>query len=233
MTSLAIIPARGGSKRIPRKNIKNFLDKPIIAYSIEAAQKSGLFDEIIVSTDDKEIASIAINYGANVPFLRSEQNSNDTATTSDVIKEVLEKYEIDLKLKFDFVCCIYPTAPLISIKYLINGYEKLLNGAGGTVFPVIEFSYPIWRGLDIDENETSKFLWPEFNQTRSQDLVKVFHDAGQWYWMKTSNSNISLENSSPIIISELEAQDIDSENDWQLAELKYQLLNQRNNYNSE
>ena len=148
--NLCIIPARGGSKRIPRKNIKPFKGKPIIAYSIIAAFESGLFDEVMVSTDDLEIAEIATSYGASIPFLRSEENSNDFATTADVLKEVLNSYKKEGK-EFDYICCIYPTAPFVSSKRLIEGFEMLNKGAD-SVLPILSFDYPIWRSFKVNEN---------------------------------------------------------------------------------
>src|SRR6056297_809493 len=143
--NLAIIPARGGSKRIPRKNIKNFLGKPIIAYSIETAIESGLFQEVMVSTDDKEIAAIAHEYGAKVPFMRSAANSDDHATTMDVIEEVVAEYK-KRRLRYDFICCVYPTAPLMKVEHLEGGYQKLRSASVNAVFSAVAFSYPIWRG---------------------------------------------------------------------------------------
>lgn len=185
MNNLAIIPARGGSKRIPRKNIKDFLGKPIIAYSIEVALMSGLFEEVMVSTDDAEIAEVAIKFGAKVPFIRSAKNATDTATTIAVINEVLVEYKSRLKRDFKRVCCIYPTAPLIEPHDLIDGYNLLLEKNYQALFPVVPFSYPIWRGLERDETGLTRIIWPENKDVRTQDLKKVYHDAGQWYWVDT------------------------------------------------
>ena len=181
MPSIAIIPARGGSKRIPRKNIKNFLGKPIIAYSIEAAINSNLFNQVMLSTDDNEIASIALKYGAKVPFLRSKKNSNDFATTYDVIEETLLKYK-ELGNNFDFACCIYSCAPLIQIASLKEAFTVLKKNVLDTVFPVVPFSFPIQRALKLKEEKLS-FFNPEFALTRSQDLEVSYHDAGQFYFM--------------------------------------------------
>lgn len=227
MSKLCIIPARGGSKRIPRKNIKNFLGKPIIAYSIEAAIKTGLFDEVMVSTDDKEIAEIAIKYGAKVPFLRTEKASNDFATTFEVIQEVILKYQ-NLGLNFDETCCLYSCAPFITSLKLSESLEIMLNGKFDSVFPVMAFGFPIQRALKLSDNGKIDFYYPEHSLTRSQDLAPSFHDAGQFYWMKTEvcmlQNKILTNNTSSIIITELEGQDIDNEVDWKLAELKYELL---------
>lgn len=225
MKKLGIIPARGGSKRIPRKNCKNFLGKPIIAYSIEAALKSNLFDEVMVSTDDEEIATIAKEYGATVPFLRSAETANDMATTMDVLNEVIEQYG-RRGVVFDYVCCIYATAPLIRTEDLVKGFELLLSKGYISVFPVVAFSYPIWRGLQQDEQGKIGMVWPEYLNSRSQDLPQVYHDAGQWYWYKPEKAKQSLftENSGSIVLDESLVQDIDTETDWILAEMKYNLI---------
>jgi N-acylneuraminate cytidylyltransferase len=228
MKCIAIIPARGGSKRIPRKNIKLFSGKPIIAYSIELASQSGLFDEIMVSTDDDEIAQVAKEFGASVPFLRSAQNANDFATTADVILEVLYAYETRGQ-HFDFACCIYPTSPLLKSTSLHDGFELLLNQSYDTVFPVVAFSYPIWRSLKVaPENGKVEMFWPENKHKRSQDLPKAYHDAGQFYWLNVhtflNEPLLYSSNSGVIELSEVEVQDIDTLVDWQLAELKVQLL---------
>ncbi|MGF7079855.1 pseudaminic acid cytidylyltransferase [Mucilaginibacter sp. UYCu711] len=227
MNNLAIIPARGGSKRIPRKNIKAFLGKPIIAYSINAALESGLFKEVMVSTDDEEIADVAIKYGAKVPFLRSKVNAGDYSTTFSVITEVLNKYR-QTGLMFDNACCIYPTAPLVNIAHLKEGVAKLNKKNLSAVYPAVQFSYPIWRGIYITEEGKSKMVWPEYLQTRSQDLEPVYHDAGQWYWFKTTHQeSLTSDNSGIVILKEEEVQDIDTESDWKIAELKYKLIFER------
>lgn len=226
MKKICIIPARGGSKRIPKKNIKNFLGKPIIAYSIEAALSSQLFDEVMVSTDDMEIAKVAKRYGANVPFYRSPQASDDYATTVQVLAEVLQMYN-QAGQKFDIACCIYPTAPFVTSKILSEGNRRLKYGGYDSVFPVLCYSYPIWRSLKIERSK-AVMNWPEYLDSRSQDLLPAFHDAGQFYWFRIDKFFVSgkvfTENSGVIELSELEAQDIDSEKDWKLAELKYKLL---------
>lgn len=225
MSNLCIIPARGGSKRIPRKNIKSFLGKPIIAYSIEAALSSGFFDEVMVSTDDAEIAEIAIKYGAKVPFLRSEENANDFATTYDVIKEVLLSYK-ENNIVFAQACCIYPCAPFVSVQKLQEAHRKLQEF--DTVFPVVKYGFPIQRALTKDDNNGLAFFQPEFELTRSQDLISSYHDAGQFYWFNiaalTKNKTLMSEKTGGVVVSEIEAQDIDTETDWKLAELKYKLL---------
>lgn len=226
MSKLCVIPARGGSKRILRKNIKDFLGKPIIAYSIEIALNSNFFDEVIVSTDDEEIAKIATDFGAKVPFFRSKKNADDHAVLADVVLEVIENYK-SLQINFDQICCILPTAPFINKSLLKQAKEKLQNFS--SVFPVLEFSFPIQRSLLI-ENEKVRMLSPEYMHTRSQDLPKRYHDAGQFYWLNVSSflkeKKLFMKNSSAIVISELAAQDIDTEIDWKIAELKYKLLNE-------
>lgn len=229
MSNLCIIPARGGSKRIPRKNIKPFLGKPIIAYSIEAAINSKLFDVVMVSTDNKEIADIAKIYGAEVPFLRSEKNSSDFATTFEVIEEVILKYK-EQGINFENCCCIYSCAPFVNPAKLVDSYNLMVDKEFDLVFPILSFSFPIQRALKIDVNQKVSFLQPEFSLTRSQDLEKSYHDAGQFYWFNTNKcldkGALLTNNTGSIIISELEGQDIDNETDWKLAELKYKLIEQ-------
>ena len=226
MANLCIIPARGGSKRIPRKNIKPFLGKPIIAYSIEVALGCGLFKEVMVSTDDTEIAEVAIQYGAKVPFMRSSENANDYATTREVLLEVAEAYAGQNQL-FDAICCLYPTAPLVRQEDLIKGYELLRSDGFESVFPVVAFSYPIQRSLIVEQGSV-RMAQPEFSQSRSQDLPKRYHDAGQWYWMKHSAliqySSLFTPHSGAVELDEMTVQDIDNQTDWKLAELKYALL---------
>lgn len=228
MSNLCIIPARGGSKRIPKKNIKEFLGKPIIAYSIEVALSSQLFDEVMVSTDNAEIVEISKQYGASVPFLRTNENANDHAVLSDVLDEVLNKYK-SLGQNFDNICCILPTAPFVSIEKLQQACKKLNEEKLDSVFPVLEFSFPIQRSLQI-ENEKVSMVWKQYLNTRSQDLPARYHDAGQFYWFKqdafVQSKRIYTDNSGAIIISQLEAQDIDNDIDWQIAEIKYRMLNE-------
>jgi N-acylneuraminate cytidylyltransferase len=228
MKNLAIIPARGGSKRIPRKNIKPFLGKPIIAYSIEAAIESKLFDEVMVSTDDEEIASISKQYGANIPFLRSEDTANDYATLADVLLEVINCYH-QIEIFPENVCCILPTAPLISPSNIINVYHMLTETNSYTsIYPIVSFSYPILRSLKIDANNYLSMNYPEYVNTRSQDLEPAYHDTGTFYWIKTDAllkyKSILTPKTKGIIVDEVSVQDIDTEMDWKLAELKYKLL---------
>ncbi len=228
MKTLAMITARGGSKRIPRKNIKEFNGKPIIAYSIEAALSSGVFDEVMVSTDDEEIAEIAKKYGAKVPFFRSEKTANDFATTVDVIEEVLNTYK-ERGEEFDIFCCIYPTAPFITAKRLKDAVEELSNSDADSLIPVVRFSYPPQRAMEVHDGKLV-FRQPENLSKRSQDLEPHFHDAGQFYVVRSEsffkNRGIMVGDILPMELSELEVQDIDNEVDWKLAELKYNLLNE-------
>ncbi len=226
MKSLALITARGGSKRIPRKNIKDFNGKPIIAYSIEAALSSGVFDEVMVSTDDEEIADISRKYGASVPFLRSEKTSNDFATTSDVIHEVIEEYEKRGE-KFEILTCIYPTAPFITADKLKKAVEDLKASDADTLIPVVRFSYPPQRAMEIRDGHLV-FRQPENLTKRSQDLEPHYHDAGQFYVTRTESflktNSLLMGKILPLELSELEVQDIDNEVDWKLAELKYSMI---------
>lgn len=223
---VAIITARGGSKRIPRKNIKNFLGFPIIKYSIEAAIKSKCFDEVMVSTDDREIAEVSEKFGAKIPFLRSQATSNDYATTADVIEEVILEYKKTGR-NFEYCCCIYPTAPFISTEKLKEGFGILKIKKADSVLPVARFSYPIQRALKIENNRLLMF-WPEDLNTRSQDLMPAYHDAGQFYWLNVKNflkqKKILTENTFSLEIPESEVHDIDCNEDWKIAEMKYSLL---------
>jgi len=224
---LAIIPARGGSKRIPRKNIRPFRGKPIIGWSIEAALASKLFNSVMVSTDDPEISQIAKSFGADVPFMRSAKTSDDFATTADVLLEVLNHYSQNSQA-FDLACCIYPTAPFVTPEALAKGMVFLLEQNFDAVFPVARFSYSIWRSLKMSDAGQVSLNFPNNLNARSQDLPAAFHDAGQWYWfhvpaflcMKTligANSG-AIELSSDIV------QDIDTLEDWTLAELKHERI---------
>ena len=223
MKNIAIIPARGGSKRIPGKNIRQFCGKPIIAYSIEAALTSGVFEEVMVSTDDDTIASIAKQFGANVPFMRSASNANDYATTMDVLKEVLLEYKAVNK-QFHSGCCIYATSPFVSSKVLADAYKQFTENNYTSLFPVVQYSYPIWRSLKV-ENNKPEMWWPENMHKRSQDLPSAYHDAGQFYWFdinKIENAaSLFTNDSGVIIIDELHVQDIDNLQDLELAEIKY------------
>jgi pseudaminic acid cytidylyltransferase len=222
---VAIITARGGSKRIPRKNIKEFLGQPIIKYSIDAALQSGCFDEVMVSTDDAEIAEFAKQCGASVPFIRSEKNADDHSTTADVLLEVIHAYK-DIGKTFDYACCIYPTAPFVTAEKLKTAFKKLTEGNSKSVVPVVRFSFPILRSFKMG-NDLIKLNWPEYLNTRSQDLAPAYHDAGQFYFFRTdsflTDKKIFTDQTIGIEMPESEVQDIDSNEDWLIAELKFQI----------
>ena len=227
MSNIAIITARGGSKRIPRKNIREFCGKPIIAYSIEAAKGAGIFDEVMVSTDDQEIADISIKYGASVPFLRSPENSGDYSGTADVLLEVLREYQKSDQY-FDVMCCLYPTAPFVTIEKLCSAYKIFTDHNAEKVMSVTAFSYPPQRSLLKDSTGKLYYQFPEHYKSRSQDLEKWYHDAGQFYFFDVnafmSSDGLVQKKVYSIIISETEVQDIDNEEDWMLAEMKYKLM---------
>lgn len=226
MKNLCIITARGGSKRIPRKNIKPFLGKPIIAYSIESAISSNLFDVVMVSTDDHEIATIAKEYGAEVPFFRSAGNSNDYAGTTDVLLEVLEVYK-EQGLVFDILCCLYPTAPFVTPVKLKEAYNMLGTDIDAS-FTMVQYSYPIQRSLRINHEGYVEMNFPQYRSSRSQDLEKIYHDAGQFYFIKIPTllceKTLWCKHTAPLILSDLEVQDLDTETDWKIAEIKYSLM---------
>lgn len=227
MGNIAIITARGGSKRIPRKNIRPFLGKPIMAYAIEAALESVLFDEVMVSTDDPEIADIAQQYGATVPFLRSAATSDDFATTNDVLLEVFDQYAQQGKT-FTHGCCLYPTAPFVSGELLRQAFAELTDKQLDTTYPIQAFGFPIQRAVGLDASGRVRWFQPEHQFTRSQDLEKAYHDTGQFYFFDIAaflrNRRLVSDNAGGIVISEMQAHDIDTEEDWQVAEFKYQLL---------
>lgn len=226
MNAVAIITARGGSKRIPRKNVKEFLGKPILLYSIEAALNSGMFEEVMVSTEDEEIAELARKAGAVVPFMRGSENANDFATTTDVLLEVVGEYEKRGK-HFEYGCCIYPTAPFVTAEKLREGMERLAASDADTLMPVVPFSFPPQRGMVIREDKL-QFIQPEHALTRSQDLEHWYHDVGQFYCFRTENFKrnkiLTVGNVLPLVVSELEVQDIDTISDWKIAEMKYEAM---------
>ena len=228
MSSIAIITARGGSKRIPKKNIKDFCGKPIIVYSIDAAIKSGVFDEVMVSTDSEEIADIAEQYGANVPFLRSDKASNDFATTADVIAEVLKAYKTRGQ-KYDYFACIYPTAPFVTAVKLADAMNSLKEKGADALVSVVRYSFPPQRGFVINE-EYVKYQFPQYERTRSQDLEPIYHDCGQFYICSCEKflnmHTLILPRTIPYIVNEEEVQDIDTTSDWNIAEAKYVALHQ-------
>lgn len=223
---IAIITARGGSKRIPKKNIKEFCGMPVLAYSVRAALDAGVFDEVMVSTDSEEIAGIARQYGANVPFMRSEKTSDDYATTADVLLEVLEQYRKCGRI-FEYMACIYPTAPFVSGEKLKQAYDVIERENAVMAMPVVAFSYPPQRGY-VKNGSYLEMKWKENFNTRSQDLETMYHDAGQFYMYQVEKfqelKGQITENIVPVLVDEMEVQDIDNETDWKLAELKYKLL---------
>jgi len=228
LKKIAIIPARGGSKRIPKKNIKEFVGKPIIAYSIEAAITSELFDKVIVSTDAKEIAECAIKYGAEVPFLRPKELSDDYTGTIEVIKHCLSWLKKN-GYSAKYACCIYATAPLLKPTYLREGLKLLENSEGSYSFSVVPFDAPIQRALRINPDNEIEMIWPENENRRSQDLEETYYDAGQFYWGSSSafleGKPIFTTASSPVVVPRHLAQDIDTMEDWLLAENLYRQNN--------
>ena len=227
--AIAIITARGGSKRIPRKNVKEFCGKPMLQYSIEAALSSGIFDEVMVSTDDEKIAQVAKAAGAKVPFMRSEKTSNDYATTADVLMEVIEEYK-KLGQEFAYTCCIYPTAPFITAEKLQKAFSIIKEQNAAQLKPVIAYSFPPQR-CEVVRDGKLEMLHPEHRNTRSQDLEPYYHDCGQFYFYDTKElikgNGIIVEKVIPMVLSELEVQDIDNETDWKLAEIKYKMMVER------
>lgn len=227
MTSrIAIIPARGGSKRIPHKNIKPFFGKPIIAYSIKAALDSGCFDTVMVSTDSEEIAQVARQFEAQVPFMRSAKTSDDFATTGDVMLEVLDRYAENGKF-FDTIACIYATAPFVSAESILGAMDLMETRHFDSVFTAVAYSYPVQRSLRMRDHRI-EMRYPEYKNARSQDLEPVYHDAGQFYISNVEafrrEKGFWGRNTGALVLSELEVQDLDTETDWKLAELKYGLL---------
>ena len=222
INNLAIITARGGSKRIPRKNIKEFMGKPMIAYAIQACQNSNIFDEIMVSTDDDEIANIARNLGAKVPFMRSSKNSDDYATTNDVLVEVISEYK-NLGKNPKLICCVYPCVPFLDGGILHDAYDKFIASGADGLTPVVKFSFPIQRAFRIVDG-ILQYNEPQNATKRSQDLEPMYHDAGMFYFHKTSRLNSN--NIIRYIIDESLAQDIDTMDDWNMAQIKFKVKNE-------
>lgn len=221
---ICIIPARGGSKRIPRKNIKEFHGKPMIAYSIEAARESGCFDKVIVSTDDPEIADTAKLWGAEVPFIRPKNISDDYSTTIDVIKHAIEWCE-NQGWQFDKICCVYATAPFIQSTEISVGLALLEESDIQYTFAATSFAFPIQRAFYLEQNQHVNMFLPEHLNTRSQDLIEAYHDAGQFYWGKVSAFKAGLpffaSHSKPVLLPRKRVQDIDTLEDWEFAEVMY------------
>ncbi|MEY8240532.1 MAG: pseudaminic acid cytidylyltransferase [Cycloclasticus sp.] len=225
--NVAIIPARGGSKRIPRKNIKKFLGKPIIAYSIEAAKAAGCFDKIIVSTDDEEIAEVACQYGAETPFMRPKNISDDYATTVDVINHSIN-WLLNNSISVENICCIYATAPFVEAADLQQGLSALEGGNFSFAFSATSYAFPIQRAIKINKNGAVDMFHPEYLNTRSQDLDEAFHDAGQFYWGKAQafldGVSIFSPNAFAVQLPRKRVQDIDTPEDWDAAEIAFKLL---------
>lgn len=219
---LCVITARGGSKRIPHKNVRSFCGQPIISYSIKAALESSIFDEVMVSTDDEHIASLARSNGANVPFIRSPKTSDDFATTTDVLLEVLDQYA-ERERRFDCVCCIYPTAPFVSARLLQRAWYLFCDSGKDMLQPVVGFEFPPQRAF-IERDGELAYWMPECADARSQDLPTLYHDAGQFYFYKTASIENPSRTRCPMLLDRRFVQDIDTEDDWLLAEAKYRLL---------
>jgi N-acylneuraminate cytidylyltransferase len=222
--NIAVIPARGGSKRIPRKNIKEFCGKPMIAWSIEAAKASGLFDHVIVSTDDDEIAKVAKQWGAEVPFVRPEELSNDYAATTEVVAHAAQ-WALGQGWNVTAVCCIYATAPFVQMEDLRQGLKALESGDWAYAFTVTDFAAPIFRSFKKNASGGIEMFYPEHFSTRSQDLPVALHDAGQFYWGRPSawieGKRVFDQWSVPVVIPRWRVQDIDTEEDWLRAELMF------------
>lgn len=227
---IAVIPARGGSQRIPRKNIRDFFGKPIIAYSIEQALFSELFDHVIVSTDDEDIAEVALEYGAEVPFLRPAELADEYSGTNAVVKHAIEWYQEQGKI-ISLACCIYATAPFIRQKDLLEGHDKLISSEKDFAFSVTNYPFPIQRALRINNNDGLDAFWPEYINSRSQDLEEAFHDAAQFYWGRAEaflrEVVMYSKASIPVILPRSKVQDIDTLEDWENAELLYEIMQKR------
>jgi N-acylneuraminate cytidylyltransferase len=220
--NLAIITARGGSKRIPRKNIKEFFGKPMIKYAIDTALESTIFDTVMVSTDDEEIAHVARKYGAEIPFMRSEETSTDFATTIDVLLETVNQYK-KMGIEFDTLCCIYPCVPFLRGNILQEAYRIFIERNVDALMPVVRFSYPIQRALRINNAGLLEYVHPEYIRTRSQDLEVMYHDVGMFYFYKCTTLSNTDRKITYFEMKETEIQDIDTEEDWTMAELKYKI----------
>lgn len=221
INNICIITARGGSKRIPKKNIKEFMGKPMIAYAIDAAIKSNLFDEIMVSTDDNEIAEVAKKLGAKVPFMRSEKTANDYATTADVLYEVINEYKKRGKV-FEEFCCIYPCVPFLNGDILNSAYKEFKKLNADRLIPVVKYSHPIQRAMKVSKEGFLEYREPENEFKRTQDLEPMYHDVGMFYFYKTEKMN--SDKIAMLEMDEAIVQDIDNDSDWQMAEMKYRIM---------
>ena len=224
---LCIIPARGGSKRIPRKNIKEFLGQPVIAYSIKAAIDSQCFDKVIVSTDDAEIAEVAKSFGASVPFMRPDELADDYASTIPVVKHAIEWFD-DQGQSPSEVCCLYATAPFVRASTIRKAYEQMQSTQADYCFTATSFAFPIQRAIKITAENRVEMLYPEHLETRSQDLEESYHDAGQFYWGKAEafkqQKPLFSKSATPYILPRYLVQDIDTLEDWKKAELMYKTI---------
>ena len=225
--NVAIIPARGGSKRIPGKNVRDFCGQPIIGYSIRAALTSGLFEQVIVSTDASEIAEVARHFGADIPFVRPKELADDYATTNAVFIHALHWLDAQSQLP-EFACCIYPTAPFLFPSDLTRGLNTLQETEATSAFSVTTFNFPIFRALRIGEGGRLSMFWPEHREARSQDLPEACHDAGQFYWVDTKKyleeGQLFSKDAVPVPLPRFRVQDIDTFEDWRRAELMYAAL---------
>lgn len=231
LKTVAIIPARGGSKRIPKKNIKDFHGKPLIAYSIEVALKSKLFDKVIVSTDDDEIAKVAKKYGAEVPFIRPKELSDDFVGTGAVIAHAMNFLK-GAGEEIEYFCAIYATAPLLQVKYLQEGLEMLKSSDAHMAFGATSMPFPIQRTFKIDENGRCKMFTPQHFMSRSQDLDVAYQDAGQFFWIDPNNKATDIafgKSSIPVVLPRHLVQDIDTLEDWRRAEYMYEILKREKN----
>lgn len=228
--SVCIIPARGGSKRIPRKNVRPFAGRPMIGYAISAALKTELFSRVLVSTDDEEIAEIARREGAETPFMRPADLSDDHTVTAAVIVHAL-KWLHERGESFQFACCIYPTAPFVRAEFIRKGYELLRGGTASCAMSITSFPYPIFRARRITEDGALEYIWPEYARTRSQDLPEAYHDAGQFYWYRAdeylSNAGRVTGRTLPVLVPRYLVQDIDTLEDWETAEFMLEAIRAR------
>jgi pseudaminic acid cytidylyltransferase len=225
---IAVIPARGGSRRIPNKNIRNFCGKPIIAYSIGAAKQTGIFDKIIVSTDSEKIADVSRQYGAEIPFMRPPELADDFSGTDGVVLHALEWMSHQTAFQAKYVCCIYATAPFVRAEFLLKGLEMLIEEKASAVFSVTTFPYPILRALKVAKTGRMEMFWPEYRLSRSQDLPEAYHDAGQFYWADAKRfleeKSFLSKKTLPFILPRYLVQDIDTPEDWERAELMFKTL---------
>jgi pseudaminic acid cytidylyltransferase len=223
-----VIPARGGSKRIPRKNIKDFCGKPIIAWSIESSLRSNCFDHVIVSTDDKEIADVARDYGATVPFVRPPDLSDDHTATSAVVRHAIGHFDSQSRKRVDYACCVYATAPFMSSEDILKGLESIIQTESQYAFPITSYAFPVQRALKINQEAGIEMLYPNHMQTRSQDLEPTYHDAGQFYWGRSdawlSDFPIFTPKSTALVLPRHRVQDIDTLEDWIYAEAMFKTL---------